>query len=301
MIWGGQRLRTLFNFAIPSDQTGEAWVVSAHADGDTHVVTDYDEKMSLNQLYREHRALFGPGSNIEFPLLVKIIDANKDLSIQVHPNNDYARAHEGSLGKSECWLVLDCEPTTKLILGHHAHDTLTFTEKLMNHEFSTLFREVEIHKDDFFYVPAGTMHAICEGTLIYEIQQNSAITYRIYDYDRLDVQGNPRTLHIKQALDVLTCPSQPTAISPSCVVHPSQHILLDNDFFKIQKINIQGELRIQLSDVFMIVGVLEGEGSLNGNTLMKGDHYIVLPKEEHMHFIGELTIIVIEPSLATIM
>lgn len=303
MIWGGERLRTEFNFDIPSDHTGEAWVVSSHPEGNSLIKFEHHEPVPLSQYYRDHRAMFGPGINGEFPILVKIIDANKDLSIQVHPDDTYARQEENSQGKSECWLILDCEPNTKLILGHHAHDKATFIQKFVQREFTQLFREVSIHKGDFFYVPAGTLHAICEGTLIYEIQQNSAVTYRVYDYDRVDVSGKRRELHIDKAMNVLTCPSQPLAVYTP--LHSdeniTQRVLLDNEFFKIRKLTIQDELKVHLSEVFMIVGIIEGVGSINGVKVVKGDHVIVLPKEEQVHFFGALTAIIIEPHISTLM
>src|SRR5699024_9302212 len=164
---------------------------------------------TLIELWDNHRALFGNTAGDVFPLLTKILDANADLSVQVHPDDAYAKDHEnGELGKTECWYIIDCKAGAEIIYGHHATTKEEFTNLMEQGKWDTLLRRIPIEPGDFFYLPSGTIHALCEGTLVLETQQNSDTTYRVYDYDRKDQKGNKRDLHLEKALDVSTIPHQ---------------------------------------------------------------------------------------------
>lgn len=200
-LWGGDRLRTDFHVHSDLHPLAEAWVLSAHPDGpsilpDGTTLPDY---LAANpSAAGTHCASFE-----EFPVLVKLIDAKKDLSIQVHPSDDYALAHEGQYGKTEMWVVLDAEPDAFLYYGfRHTITPDEFAERIRNNTLPEVLNAVPVHKGDVFFIPSGTLHAICKGIVIAEIQQNSNVTYRIYDYGRLGADGKPRQLHIPQALDV---------------------------------------------------------------------------------------------------
>jgi len=189
-IWGGTKLAERFGYDIPSSQTGECWAVSAHPHGQTVVARGPFQGMTLGQLWEERRDLFGNFPSDRFPLLTKILDANADLSVQVHPDDDYAKTNEGGeLGKTECWYIIDCKPGAQLIYGHYAQTKEELRAMMEAGEWDRLLRKVPIHPGDFFYVPSGTIHALCEGTLVLETQQSSDTTYRVYDYDRVDSQG----------------------------------------------------------------------------------------------------------------
>ena len=180
MIWGGNRLKTDFLYDIPGDKTGECWAVSAHKNGDCLVESGSFAGSTLSQLWQSHRELFGNVTGDVFPLLIKIIDAKADLSIQVHPDDEYARVNEnGSLGKTECWYILDCDEDAKIVIGHHAKSKTLLTEMIHKNEWDNLIRVLPIKKGDFFQIEPGTVHAIKAGTLILETQQNSDITYRL--------------------------------------------------------------------------------------------------------------------------
>ena len=198
-IWGGHRLRDVYGYDIPSDQTGECWAPSAHKNGDNTIIEGEFAGKTLSQVFDEHRELFGNIKDKEFPLLVKIIDACDDLSVQVHPNDEYAGIHENSLGKTECWYVLGTEENTKMVMGHHAKTKEELVKAIENDDYDHLLNSFKIKEGDFFYIPSGTIHAICSGSLIYEAQQSSDITYRVYDYHRKDKDGNERDLHVKHA------------------------------------------------------------------------------------------------------
>ena len=156
-IWGGTKLHSLFNFTLPSDKTGEAWIISAHPNGISTIKspTEY-AGLGLDELYKTHPELFNGQQLASFPLLIKLLDASDDLSIQVHPDDKYALEHEGEYGKNECWYVVQAEPGAKIVYGHTAMTPEEFAEKIDNEAWSDLFTEVPVKAGDFFDVPSGT-------------------------------------------------------------------------------------------------------------------------------------------------
>ena len=197
-IWGGTKLRDVFGYEIPSDTTGECWAVSAHKNGDCRIAGGMYDGRLLSSLWEEKPELFGNYPGDQFPLLVKIIDAKADLSIQVHPDDEYAKVHEdGSLGKTECWYILDCDPGTEIVIGHHAGSHEEMEAMIRGHQWDEFIRKVPVKKGDFFQINPGCVHAIKGGTLILETQQSSDITYRVYDYDRLS-DGKPSRRRLKR-------------------------------------------------------------------------------------------------------
>ena len=206
VIWGGNKLSTSYGYKIPSDTTGECWAVSAHKNGDCKLINGEFKGESLSWLWDNHREIFGNAKGDVFPLLIKIIDAKKDLSIQVHPDDEYAKKNEnGALGKTECWYILDCEEGATIVVGHNAKSKEELKQMIKEKRWNELIKVRSIKKGDFFQITPGTVHAIKGGTVILETQQNSDITYRLYDYDRLS-NGKPRELHLEKSIDVIKCP-----------------------------------------------------------------------------------------------
>lgn len=277
MVWGGSRMRDYFGYEIPGDDTGEAWTVSAHPQGDCKVTGGRFDGHTLSWLWEHERQLFGNAPGKEFPLLVKYIDAKDDLSIQVHPDDAYADVHEnGARGKTECWYILDCEKDADIIVGHRAEDTKELETFIQENRWDDLLHVRPIHAGDFFQIPPGTIHAIRKGTMLIEIQQNSAITYRLYDYGRCP-GGKPRELHQKQALDVVQCPYKDAEISPKVshekgFVHTS---LVSCQFFTVDKYDIQEMLELEQNHPFLIVCVLDGSGTIDGASVRKGENLIL--------------------------
>lgn len=300
-LWGGDELKKEFNYPIPTTTTGEAWVISAHPQGESLVAEGKYAGMPLSALYRQDRSLFGPGSNLVFPLLIKLIDAKKDLSVQVHPDDAYALTYENSLGKAEAWYIIKCEPKTKMIVGHHAQTKAQFTELVQQGNFKSLLNVLSIQAGDCYDIRPGTLHAICAGTLVYEVQQNSNITYRVFDYDRLDDQGNKRQLHLQKAIDVTTCPADPV-INQNTEARANQRMeLINNDYFKLSKLTVTQHTEIKLTDVFMIISVVSGEGTFNGLELRKGDHIIVFPEEKNIEVYGNCFLLLTQPTLKSML
>lgn len=277
MIWGGSKLRTDFHYDIPSDKTGECWAVSAHQNGDCVIEGGRFDGKKLSWLWKYNRELFGNEAGESFPLLVKIIDAKEDLSIQVHPDDRYAKVHEnGSLGKTECWYVLDCDEDATIIVGHNAKDKEELKRMISSKDWKGLIKERPIHKGDFFQIVPGTVHAIKKGTLILETQQNSDITYRLYDYDRLQ-NGKPRELHLDKSIDVIQCPyveSQDSRIMKK-MDHGSLEKLITCSSYTVDRLFIQGENHLAQTYSFEIISVIQGEGTLNGSDIKKGDNFIL--------------------------
>ena len=277
MIWGGSRLRTDYGYDIPGDHVGEAWVVSAHKSGDCTIKNGAYASRHLSWLWDNHRELFGNLKGDRFPLLVKIIDAKDDLSIQVHPDDAYAKEHEnGSLGKTECWYILDCEPDSTIVVGHNASDQKELRRMIDEKKWLDLIKIRPIKKGDFFQIEPGTVHAIRKGTLILETQQNSDVTYRLYDYDRLQ-NGKPRELHIQKSIDVIRCPHKDPELSQK-ITKGNGYIcrnLISCEFYQVDKWDINGSVSISQDFPFLIVDVLDGEGTADGIPLKKGDHFIL--------------------------
>lgn len=297
MLWGGTKLHDEFGFSIPSDTTGECWSVSAHPNGDCKIAGGTYDGYFLSQLWNSHRELFGNYPGEVFPLLIKIIDAREDLSIQVHPDDEYARIHEdGSLGKTECWYILDCDEDASLIVGHRAKDAKELKEMILSQRWDEFIREVPVKKGDFFQIEPGCLHAIKGGNLVFETQQNSDITYRVYDFDRL-LNGSKRELHVQQSLDTIKAPFH--EVEHTIEVTESQGIkkthYITCPFYSVDKYEIHDEGILRFSGPFTNVTVIEGEGSVNGHAVKKGDSFIVPWQFGDLNILGTMSLICSEP------
>ena len=206
-LWGGNRLNDDFSKNIPLSPLAETWECSTHPAGVSRVGSGVFAGRLLTDVLKENPEMLGRHKNDrgELPILVKLIDAKEDLSIQVHPDDEYAAIHEnGSLGKTEMWYVLDAAPGTAIIYGFNKDTSKEEVENALKKGYpEKLLRRVPIQKNQVFYVSPGTVHGISKGALLAEVQESSDITYRLYDYDRIDKNGKKRPLHIEKALEVL--------------------------------------------------------------------------------------------------
>jgi len=295
MIWGGNQLKEKYGYAIPSDQTGECWAPSAHPNGDNKIKEGEFKGQTLSKVFDEHRELFGNIKDKQFPLLVKIIDACNDLSVQVHPNDEYAALHENSLGKTECWYVLDCKEDTKMVMGHHAKTKEELVKAIENDDYDHLLNKFDIKKGDFFYIPSGTIHAICKGSLIYEAQQSSDITYRVYDYHRKDKDGNERQLHVKQSIDVTTVPYKPYDLAKQVeetIENGTRKELVSSNYLTLNKYDMTGYNKVKNDKPFQLVSIIEGQGTVEGKEVRKGDHFVVCSDQKEVDFDGTMTVMI---------
>ena len=263
-IWGGRNLEK-FNFSIPQGNIGEAWVIAAHDNGSSKIINGQLAGLTLKEAYEKQPTLFTEKTYDKFPLLIKILDASDNLSVQVHPEDDYARVNEnGELGKTECWYVLDAKEDAKLVYGHTAKTKEEFNSKIDAEQWNELFIEENVKAGDFFYIPAGTLHAIGEGILIYEVQQNSDITYRVYDYDRTDKDGNKRELHIEKTKDVTKVPFEKVQLEQEVYEVGNIKVtqLAEERYFGVYKIEVSGEAELTKNDTGNLFTVLEGQGRI---------------------------------------
>ncbi|MDO5603228.1 MAG: class I mannose-6-phosphate isomerase [Oscillospiraceae bacterium] len=266
-LWGGESLKKLYHKDTPLAPLAECWELSTHPDGPCTVASGRFSGMPFPQYLKKlGRAALGENCArfSQFPVLIKFIDAQKPLSIQVHPDDAYAQSHEGGYGKTEMWYVLDCDPGAFLYYGvERAVTRQELQDAIQNDTVCDLLRRVPVKKGDVFFIPAGTLHAIGAGIRICEIQQNSNLTYRVYDYGRADKDGNLRPLHIRQALEVAALQPSPaylesTADKPE---NTSAQELAQCEYFKTVLYSVADECTLSVtSESFLSLTFVEGSG-----------------------------------------
>lgn len=277
-LWGGTRLKDEYGKKTNLDKVAESWELACHKDGKSKIVNGEAAGLFLEDwLAGQDKSVLGTNaaSFSYFPLLIKLIDAKGDLSVQVHPDNDYAMRVEGEYGKTEMWYIVDCEPGASLLYG--------FKEKISKEEFerriadNTLLEvcnRVPVKKGDVFFIDSGTLHAIGKGILICEIQQNSNTTYRIYDYGRVGKDGKPRELHVKKAIDVtkLEPPTKPTTALAKIDIIPGldMKLLAECEYFTAYHATLKGEASLKAgSESFQTFTILSGSLKLtSGDTVL---------------------------------
>lgn len=286
-LWGGTRLRDDFGKECDFDKIAESWELSCHKDGNSVVADGEFAGLTLAQ-YIEKEGKSVLGTNCEkfenFPILIKLIDAKDNLSVQVHPNNEYAQRVEGEYGKTEMWYVVDCDEGASLLYGFKHNITKEeFRERIENNTLLEVTNSVPVKKGDVFFIEAGTLHAIGKGILIAEIQQNSNTTYRIYDYGRVGADGKPRQLHIDKAVDVTNlCPAKPYPQSePVDMGGWTKKRLAKCEYFTVDVINVDTSAALE-ADKSSFVNILVLDGgcvlSSEGNDaveLKKGDSVFI--------------------------
>ncbi|MBZ5749050.1 mannose-6-phosphate isomerase, class I [Metabacillus rhizolycopersici] len=301
-IWGGTRLRDAYNYDIPSNTTGECWAISAHPNGQSIVTNGEYDGSTLSELWDNHRELFGHREGDRFPLLTKVLDANDDLSVQVHPGDQYAKEFEnGELGKTECWYIIDCDDDAEVIFGHNARSKEELVKMSEDGKWNELLQRVKIKPGDFFYVPSGSIHALCKGTLVLETQQSSDTTYRVYDYDRRDQDGNLRELHLEKAIEVTTIPHTVSKVEPKISKMETSTIttFVEEQYFTVYKWDVHSRLEMTQDKPFMLVSVIEGTGELTVNDesylINKGEHFILPSSMGDFVVDGNMQLIVSHP------
>lgn len=266
-LWGGTRLIEEYGKQLQLKPLAETWECSTHPDGPSTVTSGPYAGEALDEVIRQHPELLGTKfrGQSELPILVKFIDAHKDLSVQVHPNDAYARAHEGQKGKTEFWYVLDAEEGAQIIYGfEHAMTAQQLREAIQRGTLERHLQKVPVKSGDTFYIPAGMVHAIGAGVLLVEVQENSNVTYRLYDYDRMDKDGHKRELHFDKAMRVLDMrPGSQARRIPRIVrfVHGcSRELLCRSPYFEVERIQIKGQVDFAyMPDTFQTLLCVEGD------------------------------------------
>lgn len=310
-LWGGRRLRDDFSKDLDLSPLAETWECSTHSDGLSIVVSGGGQGRTLKEVLKEHPEYMGKNhaEKGELPILIKFIDAKTDLSVQVHPDDEYAGKYEnGALGKSEMWYVLDAQKNARLIYGFkHDMDKEVLRRSLEAGTVEKYLQKVPIQKDDVFFIPAGQVHAIGAGALIAEIQENSNLTYRMFDYNRLDKNGKLRPLHIDKAVEVADLkgsrePKQPlrvlrfergcaTELLCRCKYFQAERMLLNTERWREGAAFQTGE------DSFKVLLCTEGVGTLAGETeslpFIKGDCIFVPADSERLRLRGKGQLLVV--------
>lgn len=303
-LWGGTKLKTDFGKKSDLDIVAESWELSTHKDGQSVVAEGPDAGLTLSEYIDKHGEGI-LGSNAQkfdyFPILIKLIDAKDNLSIQVHPSDDYALKNEGEYGKTEMWYVLDANEGASLYYGFKSEITKDeFEERINNNTLLDVLNKVEVHKGDMFFIESGTVHAIGKGIVICEIQQNSNTTYRVYDYDRRDANGNPRELHVKKAIDVSNlAPAAQNRSASETVEHEGFSVtrLAECKYFTVDKVEVDSKADLTVStDSFKSIIVTDGSGVLtfDGESvdINKGDSIFIPAQDAEYSVSGKCELII---------
>ncbi len=272
-MWGGNKLKQLYGFDS-SEHCGEVWGISAYQEHPSTVLDGKFKGLTLKELYTQEKALFGNYPSAEFPLLVKVIDAQTDLSVQVHPSDSYARQNYQAHGKTECWYILETAEDTNIIIGHKAKKKKALIKAVNEKKYESILNKFPIKKGEMYKIPAGTIHAICAGTVLLEVQQPSDLTFRFYDYDRL-VDGKPRELHVQEALEVVKVPDK--ILEKNGTTDYFTFKIIDNQSSQSYFANLFGDYLF----------IIDGSGSINSEPVNKGD-FIFITSNEQYEITGEI-------------
>lgn len=267
-LWGGSKLKTEYGKDLPLFPLAETWECSVHPDGPSVVNSGVHRGRLLSEVLEAHPEYLGTHCRRwgTLPLLVKLIDAQQDLSVQVHPDDEFAQKHEGQMGKAELWYVVDAHPGARLICGfEHDVTPAQIREAIAHGTLQKHLHSVEVHPGDVFFIPPGTVHAIGAGCLIAEVQENSNVTYRLYDYQRRDKDGKLRPLHVEKALKVLNRkrgfsekqPARLIRFRPGC----SHEIVGRCEHFQVERLQVSGWCSLPRSlESFRVLLCIRGRG-----------------------------------------
>ncbi len=298
-MWGGTRLKAEFNKKTPYEFTAESWEISTNKNGKSIITNGEFKGKSLEEIFQKRelrKSIFGNKCiGLEkFPLLIKFIDAKKDLSVQVHPDDEYAKQNENDLGKTELWYVLDCNENAKIVYGLKENIKKSqLKEIIKNGKIKQYLNYIEIEKGDSIYVPAGTIHAILSGCLICEIQQNCNLTYRVYDWDRVDEYGKERTLNIEKAIDVINLENRIEKIKLN---NNSFQNIISSKYFSVDRIEVNGKKNfISSIETFYAITVIDGKGTICANEknyeINKGDSFVIPSELGKYRICGKLSLL----------
>lgn len=309
-IWGGTRLKTEFGKAfLQEEPLAESWECSVHPDGPSYVASGPEKCKPLVELLAEHPEYLGTTPSVStsgvLPILVKLIDVKEDLSVQVHPDDDYAnRMENGQAGKTELWYVVDAEPGAQIVFGLNKSTTREeLRRSLENGTVEHYLNHIPVQSGDVFFITAGTIHAIGKGVLVAEIQQSSNLTYRLYDYGRLGKDGKPRPLHIDKAMDVVKLFGSRPLSQPKRVLRRAEgfvhELLCSSPYFQVDRclMNAEGIALEGLPESFRVLLCLSGEGTLKEGeeelTFRKGQTVFIPATAKDLSLSGEATFLLI--------
>lgn len=287
-VWGGSKLQNVLNKKINSDKTGESWEISGVKDNLSIVCNGHLKGLNITELIKKYQYDLVGKKVYErfgdfFPLLIKFIDAKDDLSVQVHPNDDYAKKKHNENGKTEMWYVVDADKDTEMIIGVNKNLTKSEYLKYVNeNKVRDILNFEKIEAGDAFYIPAGRIHAIMNGTLLAEIQQNSDLTYRIYDWDRKGLDGKYRELHTEDASEVVNLNKEENYFINYNRNSLNSENLVSSDYFTVNILQIEGNKNKVYSEIdsFIIYMCIKGSLTIkynNKDTILDKGETILIP------------------------
>ncbi len=300
IIWGGNRLKNEYNKVSSLNNIAESWELTVRDDGMNTIDGGEFDGLTMAEYIEKNGFSVVTNKKLDrFPLLIKFIDAEDNLSIQVHPDDEYGMKTANSLGKTEMWYIIDAKPGARLVYGLKENCTIEMLKDAIEQgKVEEMLNYVSVRKGDVFFIPSGLVHAIGSGILLAEIQQNSNITYRVYDYNRIGKDGKPRELHVQDALNVIVNRTEEEIdkIRFSTTVK-NVNSLASCDYFKVDKFNIDGNCEFSTNaESFNSILCLDGEGTIEYNNevfpILKGDSYFVPANLGQYLIKGSLEIIV---------
>lgn len=290
-IWGHTLVKDYFGYEDFPEGIGQSWAFSAQNQDSTLCISEPYQGKTLYELWKNHQELFGhPEEN--FPVIISLVGPEDDLSLQVHPDDIHASKVGFASGKNEAWYFIEAEENANIVYGHLAKDEADLRNYIKEDKWDDLIQYLDVHPGDFVYLPAGLLHALKKGSIVYEIQQATDITYRFYDYHRKDAQGQERELHLEAAIDCLSYDpkAMKNEIHPvmTQMEHCQQTIFISNDSFTVTKLEITGPYDY-CYDNYQLATVVKGTGKADGQSIKRGDSFLI-PIHNKVHFDGEMTI-----------
>lgn len=272
VIWGGDYFKKELNLT-DNEKIGEMWSCSGHKGNVSYVLNGEFKGKTLREVFLNNRELFNNSSLEEFPILVKLIATSDKLSVQVHPDDEYAKKNENQYGKTEGWLILDRKEDSSIIVGHNANNKEELIDYINRDDFSGLLNEIKVNPGEFYPIPSGTIHALGKNLVLLEVQQSSDVTYRFYDYHRKDKDGNERPLHVKKAVEVTDYKKYDQNVIN--VFKENSNVIWDNEFFKVDYLEINQNEELINNNNYCIVTVIEGKINVENNEIKKGESFVV--------------------------
>lgn len=272
VIWGGDYFKKELKLT-DNEKIGEMWSCSGHKGNVSYVLNGEFKGKTLREVFLNNRELFNNSTLEEFPILVKLIATSDKLSVQVHPDDEYAKKNENQYGKTEGWLILDRKEDSSIIVGHNANNKEELIDYINRDDFSGLLNEIKVNPGEFYPIPSGTIHALGKNLVLLEVQQSSDVTYRFYDYHRKDKDGNERPLHVKKAVEVTDYNKYDQNVIN--VFKENSNVIWDNEFFKVDYLEINENEELINNHNYCIVTVIEGKINVENNTINKGESFVV--------------------------
>lgn len=290
VIWGGNYFKNELKVTESDSKIGEMWSCSAHKNGPSYILNGPFANLTLSEVFKSHKELFNNSSLEEFPILVKLIATSDKLSVQVHPDDEYAKVNENQYGKTEGWLILDCKKDSSIIVSHNAKNKEELVRYIENDDYDNLLKKVTVKPGEFYPINSGTIHALGKDIVLLEIQQSSDVTYRFYDYHRKDKNGNERELHVKKAIEVTSFENYDFNVK-NCFEN-DEKLLWDNKYFKVEYETINTSFTLNNVNNYCIVTVIDGQIEVEGNLINKGASFIVTSMSDKVNLKGNGKIVI---------